>query len=809
MGKGSRNRDYRGIDKVDAPQKYKTNKKRKGHKSWLKPAISIAIAVVLVLGIVAGVMLSNGTFRRMQILVKSQTGEFDVNRQVATFLAWELEYYSAYIDYQQTSYTDPDSSILTQYSNAETFALDYATARVTDDIVDANGVVISTPRDAIENTLSYMINFVAVCDYAYGERGITVEDGEWEGNFTITWLAGMEAKLPVSWNDLREMQVTYGFASMDLFLDTFFGHGLNSKDVESALKLIALYEKYMSIYMEEVENGITDPEILEYILSNPNYFYTSDYVSYTTTNKDLKDKLESAATLVDFNRIITEDWFNDGGYKDIYNQFVTLKKAEADYDFIEDKVDNDNGTAWTDAITQIGAEKVTYQAADKDDENKIPSKVSKWIFATRKQFDDNMVVTDDKIYVISVLSVQKDENSGEVTSITVYQKTYDMVEGESHEGDDNFKATVLAHLLAKKEYTDVAAPAVGYKTAIMVANAYKDQWIAEGITEEELTKENGVMESVGKLTHKENCVSSTTSVPSVIRDAIFKADTAPEEKSFLTVELDDTTAYIVYLKELVKDDGGETAGVADAKWDLYYVEVESDVFYQILEQVIEEAEDALPDEKSEAFNASPTPGSYQEWLFKDANRDNNFASPIAVNDKKVIETTKTGADGQPETSYTVYILVRGLHLDDDNVVDGGYYIYTGTDTNEVFEALKDKTGADLIAALQGINAAEGKTNNAVVSDTITDSGLDENLADWLFSDERVANEYSVITGKNGKTYVAVYLSHEEMWDVMGRIYLTSERVNNWLASRTAEYKANERVLNRIGDPTPVATNPVA
>ena len=808
MGKGSRNRDYRGFDQVDAPQKYKTNKKKKRVARWLKPAISIAITVILVLGIVAGIMASNGTFRRMQILVKSQTGEFNVNRQVATFLAWELEYYSAYIDYLQTSYSDPDATILTQYSSADSFAMDYATARVTDEILDANGVVISSPRDSIENTLAYMINFVAVCDYAYGERGITVEDAEWQGDITITWLSGMEDTIPVSWTDLRQMQVSYGFASMDLFLDTFFGNGLKAKDVEQAFKLIALYEKYMAIHMEEVKNGTNDTQIMDYILNNPGYFYTADYLNFKTTDAALKDKLAAATDIVDFKRIIADDWYNNqDGYKDIYNQYVTLKAAEKDYDFVEDKVDNDNGTAWSDAIAQIGAEKVTYLVADKDDTTKIAKELSRWLFATRKQFDDNLIVTDDKIYVVSFVSSNKDD-SGNLESVTVYQKAFDMVSGEEHDGDTAFKETILAHMLAKKEFSTEPAPSVIYQTALQNATALKDKWVADAVTEEDLIKADGVMAGAGELTHKDECVKTSTKVPSVIRDAIFKADAAHAEKSFLVVEESDTVAYVVYLKNLVVEEG-ETAGIEDATWNIYYVEIESDVFYQILEAVCEEVDDALPKEREEYFTATPTEGSYQQWMFKDANKDNGFKSPIEINDKTVITDTKTNADGQTEDTYTVYFLVRGLHLDDEKLVNGGYYVFKGDDTSKVFDVLKDKTGADLIAALQSLEAAEGKTNNAVISDQITTEKMDKNLADWLTADERVANEFAVVNGEDGKTYVAVYLDHSEMWEEMGLVYRSSEVVNNWLAERSAQYQARQWVLNLIGDPTPVATTPAA
>jgi succinate dehydrogenase hydrophobic anchor subunit len=88
MGKGNRNRETRGIEYVNvSPKQKKAPKHKKPMPAWLKKAITIAVVVVLVLGIVAAILASNGTFKRWQVLVKSKTGEFTVNRQVATFLA--------------------------------------------------------------------------------------------------------------------------------------------------------------------------------------------------------------------------------------------------------------------------------------------------------------------------------------------------------------------------------------------------------------------------------------------------------------------------------------------------------------------------------------------------------------------------------------------------------------------------------------------------------------------------------------------------------------------------------------------------
>ena len=246
MGKGNRNRDYRSAELAAATGKKKVRKAPRAKRpmpAWLKRTIAIAVAVVLVLGIVAAIMASNGVFRRMQILVKSKTGEFNVNRQVATFLAWELEYYYAYMSWLQTYYTNSKDELFSVYSDPDTYAFDRATASIREDVYDADGKLVSTPRDIIDDTMSLLINHVAVSDYAYEKEEMRLEKDEWKNELTVTWLSGVEDKLPVTWTDLRNMQFQYGYSSMDLMLDQIFGGGLNEGDVEDALSLVCMYEK--------------------------------------------------------------------------------------------------------------------------------------------------------------------------------------------------------------------------------------------------------------------------------------------------------------------------------------------------------------------------------------------------------------------------------------------------------------------------------------------------------------------------------------------------------------------------------------
>ena len=101
MGKGSRNRQLHQQEKIDHPEKYK--KKRQAPK-WLSPLIGIVLVVAIVVGAVAGIISSNGIIQRNRIILESQSGKFDVNQNMATFIAWQSLYYNASMYWTYCSY---------------------------------------------------------------------------------------------------------------------------------------------------------------------------------------------------------------------------------------------------------------------------------------------------------------------------------------------------------------------------------------------------------------------------------------------------------------------------------------------------------------------------------------------------------------------------------------------------------------------------------------------------------------------------------------------------------------------------------
>lgn len=812
MGKGQRNRGDREIDLVESPKKLKAAKAKAKTKrktpmpKWLKNTIAIAIAVVLVLGIVALVMLSNGTFRRMQTLVKSRTGEYDINRQMASFIAWEIEYYTAYAEYKTAESSDKSSALLTQYKSPELYATNYATLRVTQEVVDKEDNVISSPRDAIDNTVAHMINFVAVCDYVRENRpDITLAPDEWKSDFDVTWGNSANGSF-VTWSGLEKMQKEYGYLTFDRFLDDFFGHGLNAGDVEDALKLMCLYEKYMAVFTEELENGADDGKLVQYVKDHPSYFYSTDFLLYNTDSEELKQAMINAKTDEEFLSLAANDWFNTkGNYKDIYNEAVTLKLAEDNLAAIKDTTNENGGTAWTDALGGIGAVYHEYKLADRDNTEVIEADLSKWLFeSTRAQYDDTLIVTDKGFYVISFSHAVYENN--EKVAVAVYEKVYEHSAGDAYGEDTEFKNNVWKHLLSKLEVTEGEAPAVSYKTALERAQALEEAW-AELDAAGKLEK----LKQEKEYRYTKEATISDDSVPSVIIKSVFGGNDAPEVGKMFSVKESDIMAYIVYVESVTPGSDDDATGTVAT---IHYSKYEGDVFYTILDKLVSEIESAMPEEAFEYYTESPVEGTHFEFLFKGAtyNTENMTFALNGAADKNAVKeyySETTNSDGSKKVNFAIYFVTDPLHLNHDRLVNGGYFAYSGDNAQQILdEQLKGKTGADLIGALQKIGVVDTDAiNSAIVSknmDRETVELTSAALADWLFAEraEGAANEVGLVND-NGKTYFAVYLDEKETWMVLSKIYYVTDTLNSWMAEQRGAYTVNDWVLGLYGDPTPV------
>ena len=84
MGKGTRNRQNReeAVEIVSAaPAKKKKTRVRKPLSPKVKSIITYAVTILLLVGALVGILASAGTFKRANIIVKSKTGDYNINQQ--------------------------------------------------------------------------------------------------------------------------------------------------------------------------------------------------------------------------------------------------------------------------------------------------------------------------------------------------------------------------------------------------------------------------------------------------------------------------------------------------------------------------------------------------------------------------------------------------------------------------------------------------------------------------------------------------------------------------------------------------------
>ena len=156
MGKGNRNRQNRETlpneATAKAAPKKKKSRQRKPLSAKAKSIIEYAVALVLVLAIVAGSLISAGTFKRGNVLVHSKTGDYDLNQQMATYIVWDSLYYQAYYLWQYYQSSIQSSTGITDQA---TYCLTYAMSGVQDTLLTS----INENADTLKS-------YVAVCDIA-------------------------------------------------------------------------------------------------------------------------------------------------------------------------------------------------------------------------------------------------------------------------------------------------------------------------------------------------------------------------------------------------------------------------------------------------------------------------------------------------------------------------------------------------------------------------------------------------------------------------------------------------------------------
>lgn len=209
---------------------------------------------------------------------------------------------------------------------------------------------------------------------------------------------------------------------------------------------------------------------------------------------------------------------------------------------------------------------------------------------------------------------------------------------------------------------------------------------------------------------------------------------------------------------------------------------------------------------------------YLQWMFGTEEGDKK-ADPAADADAKIIEET-TGEGDEKKTTYTYYMVVESMKLDDDDAIWGGYLKFTGDETTrlklakeaeeKLYKDGKQLTGVELWHALQELGASVdyGFESSDLSSMTA--------LSDWLFGDGRTNSTMAIVSGKEKEsssssssastaeidvTYLAVLIEQTECWKATAFSALISEERDNWLEECRKGYDLNYDIVEKVTETT--------
>ena len=442
MGQGNRNRQNREerVEIVSAtPAKKKKTRVRKPLPPKVKSIITYAVTVLLLVGALVGVLAGMGTFKRVNVVVKSETGRYNLNQQMATYIVWSSAYYEYYYNWQYYMTSDEKATFNNALNGGESLSAgQYA-------LYASSNLVQQSLKSAFESFESSFRGYVAVCDVAE-ELGISVTRDELKA-------AAKEAQ------EQMESLASSSSMSTKRFIKNAIGNNVKMRDIKKVAKYQALYTKVMEHKQTEVEGTVTNDILVNFRDKNLASFYSTDYISYVI--KEGEDELKSsllAATSADgFKTVLVANTF-EKNYKDVFNKYVVQPDASALVTAIKTALkDKTTADEWTAAIDSLKTgEDAKLEATDvaqevTKDTSENATDVNKWIFSSdRKAYDTDLITTDDAYYVVSL------QAKPEGDKVNVLIKEYAKQDGNSYEGDDSFKVnlyhTILVALeLAEKE----------------------------------------------------------------------------------------------------------------------------------------------------------------------------------------------------------------------------------------------------------------------------------------------------------------------------------------------------------------------
>ncbi len=688
MGKGNRNRQNRTVEPKQPETKKKVRRYRKPLSGTAKAVIASAVCLLLVVGIVFGALVSNGTFKRGNILVKSKTGEFDVNQQMATYLVWDAMFYTA--SYQWSYLSD---SIKTEYPGISTeldWCLTFASGGVQEQL--------KTQLNTYANTLK---EYVAVCDVA-SSFGITLTNEEKKQ-------AKDDAKNQIQNIIYQMFYQNYssggGMLGTNAFLKAYIGNNVKMSDIEDAMVIQTLYNKVLEKKEADVTAAVTDDILNKYRNDNPESFYSTDYLLYTTTETALKDALLAATSENAFKEVIVKDYFDNGStnFVTVYNKHVS-QNAQVATDTqnaldtaIKDATDanGDVAAALTTALTAQGMTEAEYLNTDET----LNATLKEWLFKSdTKKYATKQVVSGDKYYIAVVTEAAAD---GKVKAAI---KTLDALTGETHGEDTAFKQNMLNTILNEFELLSTTE-------GLTLYNETEDETIKKIIADLKTAVEKVIPADKNEKYAAEPTADTFQHwmFADVDKTTFASPVAAGAVKDFSKTENSVTTYSIYFVLEPMKLN---TEPVINGGYILFEDSTDgshSEQAQKFIESLNGLTGDALADKFSENASSviseaiaksSVTATELADWLFAADRAADNYAS-IAVSDT-------TPDDAKENKAGTYVAFYRGSELTWKNNAKNGYI--NETLQNWVTELITTYT-------LDGMNSIKDRTPVQTQADT--------------------------------------------------------------------------------------------
>lgn len=243
MGKANRIRNDRYSSAYAA---VKTPKKKNGMPSWAINLIAILVTAVILFSFVLITMVNNGVFGRMSTAMRSEN--FKVNRNMMNYY-FQTQYQNLMSNEQYgfSNYIDSNVSLKEQYLSS-----------------GEDGAPSMTWFDYIMDETEIQVEEILIfCEEAKA-RGIELDAED---------LDAIEKQL----DTFDEMQATYDY------IGEVYGKGMKEKDLRAAIKLQNLAQKCANVIGEDLENNISDEDIVSRYDSDPKKYHTVDYYNYKDT----------------------------------------------------------------------------------------------------------------------------------------------------------------------------------------------------------------------------------------------------------------------------------------------------------------------------------------------------------------------------------------------------------------------------------------------------------------------------------------------------------------------------------------------